>query len=268
MADIPILFSAPMVRALLAGRKTQTRRIIKGGVPEAPGMDAIFPSNVARHPAPYLDAYCGERKTPANPRGMSRAWCWWTRDDRQCLPTFRVKCMPGERLWVRETWALGLTEPRPDGVEFPIYAAEYRSPGDAGYGTLKPWRPSIHMPRALSRLTLTVTDVRVQRLQDISEEDAAAEGCTATTGEAWWQGYMDVQSSDGVLLHQHFSGDSPPDWMIDPKPAGRDRFRDQSAKEAFSLLWETLHGPGAWDANPYVAATTFTVEQRNIGPKS
>ena len=88
------------------------------------------------------------------------------------------------------------------------------------------WRPSIHMPRSASRLTLTVTEVRVQRLQDISEEDARAEGIE---GEflPWPQGY----------------------WTYRPY---------------FAELWNSLHGPDAWDANPWVVALSFTVQHGNI----
>lgn len=176
MTDRPIIFSAPMVRALLAGRKTQTRRIIRDAVPEAPGMDQVHPKNQVRHAAPYLDAYCGQPRTPANPRGMSDRWCWWTRDDR-CGVQFKVGYQPGDRLWVRESLALK----EDGGVQWATYAADGAwvksgivriDPRKIGN---KP-RPSIHMPRWASRLTLSVTEVRVERLQAISDEDVRAEG--------------------------------------------------------------------------------------------
>jgi uncharacterized protein YhfF len=90
-------------------------------------------------------------------------------------------------------------------------------------------RPSIHMPRWASRLTLTVTEVRVQRLQEISEEDARDEGA-------------------GLLLHEHEYWDGDPDCY----------------RKLFRVLWTAIHGPAAWDANPEVVALSFTVERRNI----
>jgi hypothetical protein len=118
MTDRPILFSGPMVRALLEGRKTQTRRV---------------------HKAPTgLEHLAGS-----------------------VLPRFEV----GDRLWTRETWA-----PKTNGF---LYGADWLP---SAYDGLKPWRPSIFMPRRASRLTLTVTDVRVQRVQDISATDAEEEG--------------------------------------------------------------------------------------------
>lgn len=130
MADRPILFSAPMVKALLDGRKTQTRRILK---PQPIGFD------------------------------------WY---DLKCKPRFKV----GDRLWVRETWnnAIGSSDE-------PYFKATVAEDTDwtAEERANLVWRPSIFMPRWASRLTLTVTDVRVERLQDISEEDAIAEGVPA-----------------------------------------------------------------------------------------
>ena len=139
MKERPILFSAPMVRALLAGMKTQTRRAFKtknGGVwPNAndlPGIRQILRS------CPY-----GQ---------------------------------PGDRLWVRETFA------RIDGQTRPWIETDYKATYTHGdrlgdtLGIKKRWTPSIHMPRHASRITLEVTGVRVERLQDISEADAIAEG--------------------------------------------------------------------------------------------
>ncbi len=93
-------------------------------------------------------------------------------------------------------------------------------------------RPSIHMPRWASRMTLTVTDVRVQRLQDISEADAVAEG----------------------VIHDSFGG-----WRGHEGTIGY-----PTAIWAYHHLWNSLHGPGAWDANPWVVALTFNVQRGNI----
>ena len=140
MKERPILFSAPMVRALLNGTKTQTRRVVKrfevrAGMPE-PEMQSLL----------------------------------------RCCPYGA----PGDRLWVRETFA------KIDGQTQPWIETDYRATythgdrlGDS-LGIKKRWTPAIHMPRAASRITLEVTGVRVERLQDISEADVQAEGCTGS----------------------------------------------------------------------------------------
>lgn len=232
MTDRPILFSAPMVRALLQGRKTQTRRILHG-VPDAPAMDAVHPANKIRHAAPYLDAYCGQPKTDSNPRGMGPRWCWWTRDDRPG-PLFNVGYAPGDRLWVREGCMIA---DRSAGFDVTHNATGstvgYLADGEGEWvdrakvaGIRK--RPGIHMPRWASRLTLAVTDVRVERLQDISQTDAEGEGVRAVYGEPF------------------------------------DPASDITGRRMFELLWDHINGVGAWEANPWVAAISFTVERRNI----
>ncbi len=228
MADKPIIFSAPMVRALIDGRKTQTRRIIEN-VPDAP-PSRCAPRNTPRHPAPYLDAYCEERPTPTNPRGMGRNWHWWQIDDRPGPVVFRLPYAPGDRLWVREAfigpYAYEVNEyPPRDWGNKPIWFPADGPVPDKFTGQF--WhraRPSIHMPRWASRLTLTVTDVRVQRLQEISEADAVAEGIA---GVPWDSGGLD---------------------HIVP----------------YRTLWNSFHGPDAWDANPWVAAYSFAVQHGNI----
>lgn len=227
MSDKPILFSAPMIRALLDGRKTQTRRIVKG-VPDAPAMDNIAWIEKKLHPAPYLDAYCGAKRTTENPRGMTANWAYWTRDDRPG-PLFKVGYVPGDRLWVREAHYLtnkhayrlsvGVEQTvGPDGYEACVYTEGF---GHSTGGLRK--RPSIHMPRWSSRLTLTVTDVRVQRLQEVDRGDAMDEGCPF------------------------------PNMAVGPDP-----------RDWFHQLWNSINGPDAWDQNPFVVALTFDVHRRNI----
>jgi len=230
--DHPMLFSAPMIRALIEGRKTQTRRVLNN-VPRRVA-DTIHATNIRwqrLRAAPYLDAYCSERKSAANPRGMGDTWCWWTRDSR-VGSSFKVGYVPGDCLWVREAFA------RVGDADDDAHACwDMRRPYYFRADSLVPeqgkWRSPIHMPREASRLTLTITGVRVERLNDISESDAEAEG-------------------------------------IEPQPyhPGRWTFGDgisyPSAGGAYATLWDHLHGPGAWDANPWVAALTFTVGQRNI----
>ncbi|MDR6818452.1 hypothetical protein J2X76_003629 [Neorhizobium sp. 2083] len=211
MADRPILFSAPMVIALLAGTKTQTRRILK--------------------PQPTI-----------NSAGLL---VWESRRDFvQGLPrdvAFMQRIAKGDRLWVKENHAIvprtayrmseGVQQIlRPDDDhDAAVYAA--------GWDRSKPgrWRPSIHMPRWASRLTLTVTDVRVEWLQDISGSDAIAEGADITR-EMTMTGPM-VKVAPGTYL-------SPIAW--------------------YHRLWDEINGEGSWDANPWVVAYTFTVERGNI----
>ncbi len=212
MADRPIIFSAPMVRALLDGRKTQTRRIIK--------------------PSPE---FCGGGRS-RDPQNWNDPDAWgWENYDEGCWDllsegyTGRPFYAPGDRLWVREAWArVPVSAYRAsEGVDqrhspFDYEAAIYRAGFDRSQGGIH-WRSPIHMPRWASRLTLIVTEVRVQRLQEISRGDAMEEGCPF------------ANMADGP---------NPRDW-----------YRD---------IWNSIHGPDAWDANPWVAAISFTVHRCNI----
>lgn len=156
----PILFNAPMVRAILEGRKTQTRR--------------AFPKNYAQY---EIDA-------PRGPEDYEAGYPFIC-DGDDCFSA--VEYCPfgrrGSRLWVREAWGVVESRFAPRGCTI-RYRADDATGEVAGESGLKyagkdmsfRWRPSIHMPRWASRITLEITDVRVQRLQDISEEDAIAEG--------------------------------------------------------------------------------------------
>lgn len=182
---------APEVLALLAGHKTQHR------VPIKPQPDPHLP-------------IAGAECVP--PDGV---WCWLNGWDGSIIASFSVPCAPGDRLWVREAWA----SKWPDAtMEHIVYCADKPDLPIA-------WRSSIHMPRWASRLTLIVTNVKAQRVQEISEEDARAEGC------AGWA-MADYESRT---------------------PIGE--YRDQ---------WDGRHGPGAWDRNDWVCAITFTVKRGNI----
>ena len=174
MTEKPILFSAPMIIAILEGRKTQTRRVVawpyKPTVPKwgkawiDPGGTDIF------GPGPYLKVPCDD------PREHS--------DDGVIRRVFSPYGEANDRLWVRETWAPRGVNPvaRPSG-KFGAAVIEYRADGQRATYDHDPlqrehegfWRPSIFMPRWASRITLEVTDVRVQRGKEISEEDAMAE---------------------------------------------------------------------------------------------
>lgn len=217
MSIKPILFSGPMVRALLAGTKTQTRRTLK--------------------PQPELQG-----NGLYHVRGGGGGVVNVAEGDIGATAVDYLRIALGDRLWVRETWTL---HDRAADVGIVAYAATFTSHGWTETTEQVPrgltlstrtqpvqrgWRPSIHMPRWASRLTLTVTDVRVERLQDISEADAKAEGCEATT-------------CANVL-------------------APNDGF--PSFRSAYAILWDSINGPGSWEANPWVAAYTFTVHRGNV----
>lgn len=151
MNEKPILFSGPMVRAILDGRKTMTRRVVK--LPPDAVSVTVDPGGTIFGPGPYIKA--------GNPDGYD-------------YPRIHCPYDPGDRLWVRETWCCYTPM-----LRNPRYKADGHN--DAGWT----WKPSIHMPRWASRITLEVTDVRVERVQEITDDDAKAEGCP-TVG--WYDG--------------------------------------------------------------------------------
>lgn len=164
MKERPILFSAPMVRAILAGTKTQTRRVVKPQPPKHTYTVSVF-----HHPDP-----------------RPHFWAWTHSPKRPDLANLSDWCapcpygQPGNRLWVRETHS-----PQPDcwgswdrwmrGEGGPGPVIHYKASDPKAW--VDCWRPSIHMPRWASRITLEIASVRVERLQDISRGDAMAEGC-------------------------------------------------------------------------------------------
>lgn len=211
MTERPILFSAPMVRALLDGRKTQTRRVVKPQ-PLSLGTRPLVSFN---HGTPEWSFGLDDQDA----RGLK----WW-----RC-PYGAV----GDVLWVREScwiygrWhADGLTRTGRKRWRFqPIgQRVLFENPGHdriahLGRGPGWSYRNSIHMPRWASRITLRVTDIRVERLNDISAADAMAEGMTFPEGIAY--------------------GSDP--------------------KDAFAGLWRSINGPESWAANPWVWAVSFEV---------
>lgn len=192
LKERPILFSAPMVRALLAGTKTQTRRILK----LRPGFDI-------------------------EQRDDARTWPWAEHPDGYA--DLWMPCpygQPGDRLWVRETFLKA--DKRATGLPPWVYAADY---ADCDKPKTR-WKPSIHMPRVASRITLEITSVRVQRLWNISEADAMAEGAPLSEGD----------------------------------PCPEPEF--QSHTLGFFRLWDSINGPHSWTANPWVWVIDFKrVEQ-------
>lgn len=245
MAERGIIFSAPMVRALLDGRKTQTRRLLTSarvfGTPESPAF-TLKGADMTR----ALQGAEGWR-----PLGGD-GWFWESDAFPWQAPATRTGWMAhlphaiGDRLYVRESWrplegysnwdlrvsyAADGTEVHLDEEDMPD-GSDWNWPKAADRGFV----PSIHMPRWASRLTLTVTDVRVQRLQDIGEDDARAEGITQLGGpDRTWE-------VPGINCH----GTTP--------------------RAAFWALWNSLHDkPGTrWEDNPWLYALTFTVQHGNI----
>lgn len=210
MVDRPILFSGPMVRAILEGRNTQTRRVLK---PQ--------PSTGSRFTGIHYASYEPETWFFNSPRGPFKA---------------RITHDVGDRLWVREAWRAPLnydkTKPR-NIPQTAVIVPEANAAVCLG-GKL---RPGMFMPRWASRLTLIVTDVRVQRLQEISEADAEAEGAC-------------------------------PEFEIDVATFVRGTFDAVNASTyrlGFKHLWDSIAKPGAtWADNPWVVAITFEPRHRNI----
>ncbi|MBB3902074.1 hypothetical protein GGR33_001569 [Methylobacterium brachythecii] len=203
-----------MISALLAGRKTQTRRILK--------------------PQPY--PFVTDGRPYWNARG-----CIGGRISISDAELLRLhRWVVGDRLYVREAWAPldALTHNDPGTRAF-AEKGFYRADQGTVDGEISRWRPSIHMPRWASRLTLLVADIRVQRLQDISQADSEAEGI-----------YERGSVGDGSS-HDRWT------WQ-------REGWRYATPREAFRELWGLINGPDAWAANPWVAAVSFSVIRSNI----
>jgi len=203
--DRPILFSAPMVRALLAGTKTQTRRLVK--------MKPHHQIEQRDDGSNWPWMYDGERDAD-----------WW------------MSCphgQPGDQLWVRESWTTHACFDSIPPRDLTTRSIHYCADGEIMTGK---YRPPMFMPRWASRIQLEVTDVRVERLQDISEEDSRAEGI--------------IEWSDPPRAPTKRYGLTVADvW-------------EKSAKAAYARLWESINGDGSWNANPWVWAVSFKVIQR------
>lgn len=243
MADKGIIFSAPMVQALLAGRKTQTRRL------------CAWANNPLSPSLTYIVA-CDE---PG-----------WFGDEEGDVQ-FRAPYTPGDRLYVREAFCvrgvysdvveIGYEASRNAGhteyVEQIPVALAVDQKGNPPKVTFPKNKPCIHMPRWASRLTLNVTDVRVERLQEISEADALAEGIAEE------RLIIDSHCAGGVHTEvwgkRYFSPHDPTDTE-----------GYEHAGDAFAALWNSLHiKPGeTWDANPWVVVPKFKVIRQNIDAAS
>lgn len=225
MTDHPITFTAPMIRALLDGRKTQTRRPIKPS-------NSLFNGGrwTALHKAQTWDWNAAWVDPGPSPAGNSGPYLHLPWQDGPDADTFRDTShrvypviQPGDRLWVKETWA--------HDAPVPVQYKAGPHVGDDALGVR--WKPPMFMPRWASRITLTVTDVRVQRVQDISEADCYAEG-------------IDDFGRGTAMLH-----------LADGSTYGMPR-------ACYLVLWENIHGRDSWQGNPWVWAYSFTVDARNI----
>ncbi|MDE1714786.1 hypothetical protein PWG14_20030 (plasmid) [Chromobacterium amazonense] len=192
MKERPILFAGEMVRPVLAGTKTQTRRVMS---------DRVMKSMRAAASMGEITWFMDEGQLGENDLPYIVDFCPYGR--------------PGDRLWVRETFQIMR---RGDDWDIPIYRAD----DIAGHINVA-WKPSIHMPRWASRILLEITEVRVERLQDISEADAVAEGVTPAAVQSF--------ADTGLVT----------------RPAGF----------AYRDLWEQINGTGSWDANPWVWVVEF-----------
>lgn len=233
MKERGIIMSAPMVRALLDGSKTQTRRIVK--LPRAPMHLGQW--------EPTTHGGAGVFRSDGS-TVKEQVAIWHTRNGKHVFCPYGV---PGDRLWVRETHCrvhpgmLQHLDPAPDSPHWEII---YRADELGGYlgrykdaGLIR-WTPSIFMPRKHSRITLEITRVRVERLQDIGGEEAWAEGCK-----------RGLPTDNG--------GYFPAEQLDDPSDPQSLATGWDCAEDWYADLWDSLHGKGAWELNPWVWVLEF-----------
>ncbi len=234
----PILFTASMIRAILNDSKTQTRRVMRKQMPEGAFNMALGTIRKGSYvPSSWIDRF-GASWQFSNGLGPEVDFC--------ASPYGQ----PGDKLYVRETWCLTAIEQGPgyrhgayigyraDGRENPhhLKSSKYiqltSPPTQTTLGNPR-WRPSIHMPKWASRITLLVKDVRAERVQDISEEDAIAEGVFQYGDEAKYPGMYRNYLSENLTLY--------------------------NPRDSFITLWQSINekrGHG-WDKNPWVWVVEF-----------
>lgn len=245
MKEKPILFNTDMVQAILSGRKTQTRRVLDCTHPVVTGFE---------------------------PNGSHGYWKGTAKSEaviQQYISTFpfTIKCpfgVVGERLWVRETFTQGYeaTLLKDEGDDMDAVSIIYKADGKELYrecpkevaenwgdwscdGEGDPvFKPSIHMPRWASRLLLEITAIRVERLNDISEQDAQTEGVEA------------VSVPDNVPVEGGYTKADRAMWKGYQK---NERAYRDTAKDSFLSLWQSVYGAKSWSANPWVWVVEFKV---------
>lgn len=214
MKERPILFKPPMVQAILAGNKTQTRRILKA------------PDSVRE----FLHLFRNK-------------WERWGFDGNRLDYINCPYGQIGDQLWVRETWSADYPEVsyKAGGNSINLVDSKHSLELLRLYDTQGgEWRPSIHMPRWASRIQLEITNIRVERLQDISRQDAIAEG---------------IRHS-GLTINGISEGDHFYDYLMKTEDMC-EWFTNPIA--SFQSLWHSINGPDSWTANPWVWVIEFQV---------
>ena len=286
MKERPILFSGEMVRATLDGRKTKTRRVIKCKPSiENHWVEKLDGEEIEMHDAKQ-DSYGLFEKYSVGDYGGA-PYEVEISDIFQC-----PYGQPGDRLWVRENFKIknfldadisntengyecnaeaeatvlytdgterrvvGLVDN--EGVKYDIDEIAQAE----NFSKKKCWNPSIHMPRWASRIILEIVSVRVERLQDITEEDAKAEGVSQLFDEKTKMSRPECNfdSWTNYLWHGNWGqcgmGNKKSDaWQY--QYSGYEKARD-----SFSSLWESINGPGSWEANPWV----WVIEFKRVKP--
>jgi len=237
MKERPILFSGPMVKAILEGRKTQTRRVMRRQ-PDA--VERFKQGEVTVN----TNAKFAILRCYKNPKGFKKCASGWFADATYKTPFSEFSV--GDRLWVRETFmdlsGTGV-EHRDSEGKLQKYAYSADCPKGSHGDELRKdfglkWKPSIHMPRFASRILLEITNIRVERLNSISCADAAKEGLHQLPAT----GRYVINEGD-----QYFGGAS------------------SNPVEVFSWLWEDISGSGSWEKNPWVWVVEFKVVSGGAG---
>ena len=215
MKETGLMFKAPLVRAILSGQKTQTRRIAKD----------------VRHPDLGNWYAPGALVLEGDPQHVIHRACPWGQ--------------PGDRIYVRETFAMDDN----GDYEWPVFCADGvplpELPPSRGPSR---WKPAIHMPKSLARIWLEVTGVRVERLQDITEADADAEGCERLDAERYERDWTLCPKCGGTRLHDALGSGGGVIHDVDCLEC------DTYVKR-FRHLWESTGGD--WSANPWVWVIDF-----------
>lgn len=229
--EIPILFNAQMVQAILRGDKTQTRREIKTPA----GYYGFYIHRKTNGELIEVVAH-DENERTERPNGSQRY--------------IHPIAQPGDLLYVRETWTVNSLNcwaaPKVVSETDTELAYYFKAGWDRTHP--RPWKPSIHMPKEAARIWLEVESVRVERLQDISEEDAVAEGvepnCPGDTSKCPSILCREGCASKGEYRHYLNSLDGEPAY---------------SAVESFESLWQSVYGAESCEANPWVWVVSFKV---------
>jgi hypothetical protein len=261
MSERPILFLPALLPAILDGRKTQTRRIIK--------------------PQPIL---VGNTWTwPEDGRNSKASWADFIRDPSRGMERFCPYGHAGDRLWIKEPWQYyDWDEDGRPKIRYRLDdATAWCDPpdewtdriGDIWVELSEPvnynidrracdrrWRSPMFMPRWACRTTLEIVNVRVERVQDISEDDARAEGVDPLFTEAEMARHPDLaitarESWTNYLWHGRWGKYGMGNAKSDAWPYQFSGYKDP--RLSYSSLWEAINGPGSWDANPWVWAITF-----------